>query len=82
MIIKLTNMSEGHEGNPLLINARHIISVFETTRDVPGKKKTIENVTNIYTIIQQSWQVKETLDQIYKMINGGSSKVCGSKCHE
>lgn len=70
MIIKLTNMSNGHRHNALLINSRHILSVFEVELDD-------EKRTTIYTVTQQSWDVKESLDQIYKMINK-----CGGKCHD
>jgi len=61
-MIKLTNMSQGHRHNALLLNPRHILSVFEVELDD-------EKQTSVYTITQQSWNVKETLDEIYAMIN-------------
>ena len=70
MIIKLTNMSNGHRHNTLLINTRHILSVFEKELDD-------ERVTSIYTVIQQSWDVKESVDEILKMINK-----CKGSCHD
>jgi len=69
-MIKLTNMSQGHRHNKLLLNPRHILSVFEVELDD-------EKQTSIYTVTQQSWNVKESLDEIYNMING-----CKAKCHD
>lgn len=66
-MIKLTNMSQGHFNNALLINPRHILSVFEVELDD-------EKQTAIYTVTQQSWNVKESLDEIYAMINGDQKK--------
>jgi hypothetical protein len=66
MIIKLTNMNEEHKGKPLLINARHILSVFETDKKVD--EKTTENITNIYMVTQQGWQVKESVEDILKLL--------------
>lgn len=71
MIIKLTNASKEYEGEPLLINVRHILSVFEgeEVREVGGKKE-IKYITNIYTVTQQSWSVEETIEEIYELIQG------------
>jgi uncharacterized protein YlzI (FlbEa/FlbD family) len=66
MILKLTNASPDHIGKPLLINAKHILSVHEITQEVADK--TFITYTNIYTVTQQSWSVKETLDEIYNKI--------------
>ncbi|APC43931.1 hypothetical protein P19250A_0046 [Methylophilaceae phage P19250A] len=65
-MIKLTNASKEHSGKSLLINPRHILSVFETDNEID--EKTTERVTNIYTVTQQGWAVKETLEEIYKLI--------------
>ena len=75
MIIKLTNALDPHRNNTLLINAKHILSVFESDNVVD--KKTTERVTNIYTVTQQSWTVKESIDEIYKIINK-----CKGSCHD
>lgn len=61
MIIKLTNDAEEFKGKPLLINSEHIMTVFEVENDD-------ETSTNIYSITQQSWIVKESLEDIYKLI--------------
>lgn len=73
MLIKLTNATEEHKGNTLLINPKHIMTVFETVVELPTenkkkKEKVVETITQIYSITQQSWTVKESADEIYKMI--------------
>ena len=62
-MIKLTNAAEQYKGNVLLINSEHIMTVFETTVND-------ETVTNIYSITQQSWQVKESIDEVYNLLKG------------
>jgi len=62
MMIKLTNTTKEYKDKPILINPEHIMTVFEITVDD-------ETVTNIYSITQQSWQVKETIDEVYSIIN-------------
>jgi len=61
MIIKLTNNAEEFKGKPLLINSEHIMTVFEIENDD-------EISTNVYSITQQSWNVKETAEEIYKLV--------------
>ena len=61
MIIKLTNNAKEFQDKPLLINTEHIITMFEVENDD-------ETSTNIYSITQQSWIVKESLEDIYKLI--------------
>ena len=61
MIIKLTNNAEEFKGKPLLINPEHIMTVFEIENDD-------EVSTNVYSITQQSWNVKETVEEIYKLV--------------
>ena len=61
MLIKLTNNAEEFKGKPLLINPEHIMTVFEIENND-------EVSTNVYSITQQSWNVKETVEEIYKLI--------------
>lgn len=68
MIIRLTNASQEHRDKPILLNTKHILSVFETTNYIDTK--TIETATNIYMVTQQSWLVKEPMDKVEEMING------------
>lgn len=69
MIIKLTNATKSFEDEPLLINTRHILSVFEVqeSSEVEGVKE-FRSVTNIYTITKESWSVKESVNDLYKLI--------------
>ncbi len=61
MLIKLTNNAEEFKGKALLINPEHIMTVFEIENDD-------EVSTNVYSITQQSWNVKETVEEIYKLV--------------
>lgn len=69
MIIKLTNAAKEYAGEPLLLNTKHILSVFGTQdiTELDGKKE-ITYPTAIYTITQQSWTVGESVKEIYEMI--------------
>jgi len=69
MIIKLTNASKEYPGEPLLLNTKHILSVFgiEEVKDVDGKKM-ITYPTAIYTVTQQSWTVEESVKEVYELI--------------
>ena len=66
MIIKLTNASKEFDGQTLLINSSHILSVFEGVKMLDDK--TVETITNIYTTTKESWAVKESVDDIYEMV--------------
>jgi uncharacterized protein YlzI (FlbEa/FlbD family) len=76
MIIKLTNASPEHEGKPILLNMEHVISIFETTQEISDK--TFVNSTNIYTVIQQSWVVKESIETIHKKIKECEDERCAA----
>ena len=65
MLIKLTNIAKGFEG-PLLINAERIMSVFTTTKEVDGA---FETETVIYSDTKEGWNVKESVEEVYKIIN-------------
>lgn len=62
MIIKLTNAVEEFEDKTLLINTDHIITFYESNIDD-------KIVTNIFSTTQHNWQVKESIDTIYSIIN-------------
>lgn len=66
MIIKLTNASKEYDGKTLLINSRHILSVFEGVKMLDDN--TVETVTNIYTVTKESWIVKESVDDIFNKV--------------
>ena len=71
MIIKLTNASKEYAGEPILLNTKHILSVFsiEEVKEVEGKKE-IAYVTSIYMVTQQSWSVEESVKEIYDLLQG------------
>ena len=63
-MIKLTNAAKEFDGDSLILNPRFIISVFSNKTDPKNP------VTTIFGLVgseSQTWQVKETVDEIYKM---------------
>jgi hypothetical protein len=62
MIIKLTNASKEFKGDKILLNPNFIISAFEG-KDDAGKK-----AVYIYGAQSNTWQVKESIDDIYGML--------------
>jgi hypothetical protein len=70
MFIKLTNATKQYEGEQLIINIDHILSIFE----LQEKRLDDDNaeyevsVSNLYTITQQSYIVEEPINVIYKLI--------------
>jgi hypothetical protein len=66
MIIKLTNASPEHEGKSILLNMKHVLSIFETTQEISDK--VFVNSTNVYMLTQQSWTVKESIEQIHEKL--------------
>lgn len=65
MFIKLTNATKEFDGEILIINSDHIISIFE----IQEKDGDVEvSKTNLYTITQQAWVVSEPVNEVYKLI--------------
>jgi hypothetical protein len=64
MLIKLTNASDSFLGKPVLLNTDHIISIFEVQLE-----GTEEVLTQVYATTKESWTVKETVAEIYAMLN-------------
>lgn len=66
MIIKLTNLSNQFKGEPILINIDMALSIYEGPRvDEDGNE---DRVTYIFAPPHGSWEVKETPEQIMKLI--------------
>jgi len=65
MLIKLTNIAKGYEG-PILLNTEHIMSIFTATKEVDGA---FETETVIYSVTKEGWSVKESVAEVYKLIN-------------
>ena len=70
MFIKLTNATKEYQGEQLIINIDHILSIFEM------QEKRFDNdnveyevsVSNLYTTTQQSYIVEEPVKEVYKLI--------------
>lgn len=61
-MIKLTNAAEEYKGLPILINPKYIVTVFEMMTEKE------ENAVFVFSSTNNSWQVEESLDEIYEMI--------------
>jgi uncharacterized protein YlzI (FlbEa/FlbD family) len=64
MLIKLTNATKGRLGESLILNTEMILSFYEHTQEDDSK------VTVAYGLNGNSWEVKETIDEIAEKING------------
>jgi len=62
-LIKLTNATPGRIGEGLILNTEALISFFEGTQE-DGTK-----VTVAFGVNNNSWEVKETLDEVMAIIN-------------
>jgi uncharacterized protein YlzI (FlbEa/FlbD family) len=63
-LIKLTNATKGRIGESLIINTEMIMSFFENTQE-DGTK-----VSVAFGMNGNSWEVKETIDEVMEQING------------
>jgi uncharacterized protein YlzI (FlbEa/FlbD family) len=63
-MIKLTNLSEQHRGNPIYINVDHISAVYEFPKQEGGSLSTM--VFGGYTGV--IWEVEESLEQVLRKI--------------
>lgn len=70
MFIRLTNATKEYQGEQLIINIDHILSIFELQeKRVDDDNVEFEvSVSNLYTITQQSYIVEESVNDIYKLI--------------
>lgn len=62
-LIKLTNATKGRIGESLILNTEAMLSFFEGTQE-DGTK-----ITVAFGINSNSWEVKETIDEIMEKIN-------------
>lgn len=62
-LIKLTNATKGRIGEGLILNTDLIASFFEHKQEDETK------VTVAYGMNGNSWEVSETIDEIYEQIN-------------
>jgi hypothetical protein len=63
-LIKLTNATKGRIGEALILNSDLIASFFEHTQE-DGEK-----ITVAFGMNGNSWEVKETIDEIMEKANG------------
>lgn len=63
-LIKLTNAAKGRIGDSLILNTDLIVSMFDHTNE-DGEK-----VTAAFGVGGNSWEVKETIDEIMEKLNG------------
>jgi hypothetical protein len=63
-LIKLTNATKGRIGEALILNSDLIASFFEHTQE-DGEK-----ITVAFGVNGNSWEVKETIDEIMEKANG------------
>jgi hypothetical protein len=63
-LLKLTNTADEHQGDPIYINSRWIVSIFPVESDRGGSLKTI-----IFGGPKgHSWEVEESPEKIKKMV--------------
>lgn len=62
-MIKLTNATQEFAGAPILLNPSFIVSIYGTIDENE------EPITMIYSSLQQTWVVKETVNEIFGMIS-------------
>jgi hypothetical protein len=63
-LIKLTNATKGRIGESLILNTEAMMSFFENTQE-DGTK-----ISVAFGINGNSWEVKETIDEIMAQIKG------------
>jgi len=64
MLLKLTNAAKGRIGEGLILNSDLILSFFEHIQE-DGEK-----VTVAYGMNGNSWEVKETIDEVMEQVKG------------
>lgn len=63
MLIKLTNAINQFEDTPILVNTDFIMSVYPKTTIAS------DTVTVLWSNISTSWEVKETVEEVWNLIN-------------
>lgn len=67
MFIKLTNANPQHRGNPVLLKSSDIVSIHEGMAQREGSDL-IERVTYVFIPPHGTWEVTETVEQIFAML--------------
>lgn len=71
MLVKFTNLNTNLLDMPVYINAKNILSVYESKRNIDGGL-----VTTIYATNGQEWYVEESLSETIKRLNGALNAKC------
>jgi hypothetical protein len=66
MFLKLTNQHPTCKGEPLILNSTAIVSIRQGMAKREGD--VMEPVTFVFCPPHGSWEVKESLDEIYKLL--------------
>lgn len=77
MIIKLTNTTPGFENQPILLNTDYIVS--SLINNITRPDGTTANSTTIHCPPHGIWEVKESVEEIYSLIDSKSCG-CSGKC--
>jgi hypothetical protein len=68
MFIKLTNASPQHRGNPVILESSIFVSIHEGMAQREGSD-VLERVTYIFGPPHGTWEVTETVAEIFTMLN-------------
>ena len=71
MFIKLTNAAPSHLGKPIIIKKDIIISIFEIEKEILDEETEVsrnEKVTTVFCGPSGMWTVKETVEEVYKLL--------------
>ena len=71
MYIKLTNASPQHRGNNIAINSEQIVTVHSSV--VTREDESVETVTFVFCPPHGTWEVKESMSYITKLLNGDAA---------
>ena len=69
MFIQLTNASEGHKDDQLLINSDSIVTVYTGTDAAKKVDGIIEKITYIFCPPHGTWQVQESIEEVLSKLN-------------
>ena len=73
MFVKLTNANPVFAGKPLLLKKDLIVTVYEGT--LTHEDTSIEAVTYVFAPPHGEWQVKESVDEVLKLLRIATTKL-------
>jgi hypothetical protein len=69
MFITLTNASENHKNDTILINSDYIITIYTGQNAAKKVDGVIEKVTYIYCPPHGTWEVQESIEEVFAKLN-------------